>query len=227
MPTLTLNSFVDGDGRSISNWYKINENTAVSGTKTLKNAKIKNIYTNKKFVSLYQSSSYYTFENCEISGIIIGSNGLFVNCEYVDKFMKGCSINLLIKDGAAFSRIAQAYFKNMKIDNSYVKLKGQSASSYLIGYYDSTSDLGKDSYYEIDSPNFHSGSTINAVFSNCVFDITTTSTFTFNINNSSVSPSVINTTKAPNCTAQNKVLGVDSTHWLDTEYLYSIGFNAG
>jgi hypothetical protein len=115
--------------------------------------------------------------------------------------------------------------KDAEINNCYAKLKSES-NYYLFNSgasYDP--DLGRDSYYEIDQAAFGMPKTF--IFSNCVFDITTSSTFTFNIDSSSASPSIINTTKAPNCTPQNKLLGVTAENWLNTEYLASIGFNAG
>jgi hypothetical protein len=142
--------------------------------------------------------------------------------------MKGCSVNLLLKSGAGFLYVQQAYGRWADIDNCYVKIKSDGGRSNIFGSdYNGIATMGSGSYYEIDAPNFFSGNTFSTTFSNCVFDITANSTFTFNIDSSSASPSIINTTKAPNCTPQNKLLGVTAENWLNTEYLASIGFNAG
>ena len=229
MPNLQMNGCnIDGDGKTISNWYNFNtDHYSVSGDGTIKNARISNIYTNYHFCANGYSSSKYIFEDCRISGIIVGDK-VFANLYYVNKVMKGCSVKLLLKSGAGFLYVQQAYGRWADIDNCYVKIKSDGGRSNIFGSdYNGIATMGSDSYYEIDAPNFFSGNTFSTTFSNCVFDITANSTFTFNINDSSASPSIINTTKAPNCTPQNKLLGVTAENWLNTEYLASIGFNAG
>ena len=233
MPSLVVKSVIDGDNKTITNWYAMYTNDSsknviiVYNTGVIKNLNLKNVYamlySSDAFVSNGNSNDdTYCFENCNISGVIL--SGRFFEGYHCKYLMKYCSVNLLFKT-SAFVYISQGYMKDAEINNCYVKLKSES-NYYLFNSEASYApDLGRDSYYEIDQAAF--GMPTAFIFSNCVFDITTNSTFTFNINDSSASPSIINTTKAPNCTPQNKLLGVTAENWLNTEYLASIGFNAG
>ena len=233
MPNLVVKSIIDGDNKTISNWYALytdnyNNLIEVYSTGIIKNLNLQNIYailsSSRGFVANANSNdSSYCFENCNISGVIL--SGSFFYGYYCRYLMKDCSVNLLFKNSAKFIDISQAYMKDAEINNCYVKLKSESNYYLFNSSASSASNLGKNSYYEIDQAAF--GMPTTFAFSNCVFDITTNSTFTFNINDSSASPSIINTTKAPNCTPQNKLLGVIAENWLNTEYLASIGFNAG
>ena len=233
MPPLVVKSIIDGDNKTISNWYAIytnNYNNVISvySSGVIKNLNLQNIYampySSRGFVANADSNtSSYCFENCNISGVMV--SGSFFHGYYSQYLMKDCSVNLLFKNSAKFISISQAYMKDAEINNCYVKLKSESNTYLFYSSASSASNLGRDSYYEIDQAAF--GMPTTFIFSNCVFDITTNSTFTFNITGSSASPSIINTTKAPNCTPQNKLLGVTAENWLNTEYLASIGFNAG
>lgn len=233
MPPLVVKSIIDGDNKIISNWYAIytnNYNNVISvySSGVIRNLNLQNIYampySSRGFVANADSNtSSYCFENCNISGVIL--SGSFFDGYYCKYLMKNCSVNLLFKNTAKFISIDQAYMKDAEINNCYVKLKSESNTYLFYSSASSASNLGRGSYYEIDQAAF--GISSSFIFSNCVFDITTNSTFTFNINDSSASPSIINTTKAPNCTPQNKLLGVTAENWLNTEYLASIGFNAG
>lgn len=233
MPPLVVKSIIDGNNKTISNWYALYSNTSsnvitVHNTGVIKNLNLQNIYailsSSSGFVANGDSNDdTYCFENCNISGVIL--SGRFFDGCYCNYLMKDCSVNLLFKNSAVFVYIAQAYRGNAEINNTYVKLKSESNYYLFNSAYSYTSNLGRDSYYEIDQAAF--GVPTAFIFSNCVFDITASSTFTFNIDNSAASPSIINTTKAPNCTPQNKLLGVTAENWLNTEYLASIGFNAG
>lgn len=233
MPPLVVRSAIDGDNKTITNWYARytqNSNNVISvyNTAVIRNLNLQNIYailsSSRGFVANADSNDdTYCFENCNISGVIL--SGSFFHGYYCKYLMKDCSVNLLFKNSAKFISISQAYMKDAEINNCYVKLKSESNTYLFNSSASSASNLGRDSYYEIDQAAF--GISSSFIFSNCVFDITTNSTFTFNINDSSASPSIINTTKAPNCTPQNKLLGVTAENWLNTEYLASIGFNAG
>ncbi|MCR5109810.1 MAG: hypothetical protein K6B38_02735 [Ruminococcus sp.] len=233
MLPLVVKSIIDGDNKTISNWYAVytnNYNNVISvySSGVIRNLNLRNIYampySSRGFVANADSNtSSYCFENCNISGVIL--SGSFFHGYYCKYLMKDCSVNLLFKNTAKFIDISQAYMKDAEINNCYVKLKSE--SNYYLFYSNASSapNLGSDSYYEIDQAAF--GMSSSFIFSNCVFDITANSTFTFNIDSSSASPSIINTSKAPNCTPQNKLLGVTAENWLNTEYLTSIGFNAG
>lgn len=233
MPPLDVKSIIDGDNKTISNWYAIytnNYNNVISvySSGVIRNLNLQNIYamlySSRGFVANADSNtSSYCFENCNISGVIL--SGSFFHGYYSQYLMKDCSVNLLFKNTAKFISIDQAYMRDAEINNCYVKLKSESNTYLFYSSTSSASNLGRGSYYEIDQAAF--GMPTAFFFSNCVFDITTNSTFTFNITGSSASPSIINTTKAPNCTPQNKLLGVTAENWLDVDYLASIGFNAG
>lgn len=229
MPELVLNgSTVDGDGKIIANWYNNNaSHSSISGNGIIKNAKIRNIYHVNGSVALsfckVDHYNGYLFENCEISGIIAG-NCCFANLNYVHKLMKECSVNLLLKSGAGLYFVWQAYMKDPKIDSCYIKIKSSGGNASIFNSEYGINNAGEDSYYDIEASSLNS---ITATFSNCVFDIKTNATFTLNTSSTAASVSIVNSTNAPNVTAQNQIKAVTDEYWLDTSYLSSIGFNIG
>ena len=195
----------------------------------IKNLKIHNIYFagSGSTSAVFISSNYlsYAVRDCKISGIIVSGSlwsSLYRTGEPYRKAQR-CSIDLLLK---GTSTIFKESTRSLMTD-CYVKIKAENTAD-LFAYTSTGSKLtGQNSYFEIDAPHFYENTTLNrAAFDNCVFEVTSDAAFTFDIN-SSVSPSIINTTKAPNCTPQNKILGVTDENWLDVEYLSGIGFNAG
>lgn len=232
MPALAIRGYIDGNNKVISNWY-VSSTYAKSAIQFfsgyIKDLEIRNIYHqggSNSFAFWNSASTDYSFRNCKISGILI--NTRFIGGNYSEgtgKRCLGCSLNLLLKQSIFVSIRSQG--EGRLFDNCYCKIKAENSPEIITNTNTYALRMGSNSYWEIESSDAIINNSNYIVFDNCVLDVTTNATFTFNINNSSVAPSIINTTKAPNCTPQNKLLGVDDEHWLDTAYLNSIGFNAG
>jgi hypothetical protein len=138
MPPLVVKSIIDGDNKTISNWYALYTNNnknliEVYSTGVIKNLNLQNIYatlfgSSRGFVANANSNtSSYCFENCNISGVIL--SGSFFRGDYCRYLMKDCSVNLLFKSSAKFINISQAYMHDAEINNCYVKLKSESNTS--------------------------------------------------------------------------------------------------
>jgi hypothetical protein len=111
MPPLVVKSIIDGDNKTITNWYAMYINDSgknvinVYNTGVIKNLNLKNVYA-----MLYSSCGFvanadsnddtYCFENCNISGVIL--SGSFFHGYYCRYLMKDCSVNLLFKNSAKF-----------------------------------------------------------------------------------------------------------------------------
>ena len=229
MPSLTVNGTVEGNGFTISNWYHaagwVSNYINFGANGVIKNLKMKNIYcqTNGSyaFVGSTAHKTTYFFEDCEFTGIIV--TGSFIRATYVDDYLKHCSVNLLLKNNSGFSYVGEAFSKNGKMDNCYVKIKSESTETNL--FKGSIVNGGRDSYFEIETDHFYDEGTCSVIFENCVFDITTDASFTFDIN-SNVSPSILRVSHAPHATCLDKMHDVTEEHWLDASYLKNdIGFN--
>lgn len=239
VPLLTCKSYIDGKGYSIKNLYKKDSGALI---RLYTNSKISNVHFtnifrlassgsfNQNSSFLYPEASATTgFYNCEFKGVI--SSAVFVySSGYANNLFNQCNINLIIKNNGCFSVTNNsAGSRSPKINSCRVTIKGQNANSELFKASGSNSNivnLGSDSYYKIDMPNFYEDSICNLfTFDNCVFDIKSQSNGGFNITNSSVSVSIANKTHAPNMTFTDKIHGVTDEYWLDAEYLDSIGFN--
>ena len=109
------------------------------------------------------------------------------------------------------------------MDNCYVKIKSESTETKL--FKGSIVNGGRDSYFEIETDHFFDGATCSVIFENCVFDITTDVTFTFDID-ATVPPSILRASHAPNGVGLDKISAVTEEHWLDAPYLKEqLGFN--
>lgn len=230
MPALTVNGTIEGHGCTISNWYHTanwGSNYITFGDNgVIKNMKLKNIYCQVQGSLAFANhpsgnKNGYYFEDCEFTGIIV--TGMFIRGYYVGDYLKHCSVNLLLKNDAGFSYVAQAFSKSGRMDNCYVKIKSESTETKL--FKGSIVNGGRDSYFEIETEHFFDGATCSVIFENCVFDITTNAQFTFDIN-SNVSPSILRASHAPNASCTNKISAVTEEYWLDASYLKNtVGFN--
>ena len=226
VPQLTIScAEVDGDGKTISRLYKITNDSycvRVNSPCVLKNTIFTNIYTNKSFIYLNSdsSSATSTAQNCKFAGICLGDYFIDMNSY---SYFKNCSVNV---QSSGVTKIA--WFMG-KIINCNIKFSTKAGDmfSYSGGYaYNNMSG----SYLEVEIPNLTSIGNFNyhMTCNNNVFDIITDKTYTFDAQPNGSSVSIWNTTHAPNITLYNgdRIKGVDEEHWLDTEYLASIGFNA-
>ena len=223
MPTLQVNSPIDGDGHVISNWYRTvgAELIAITDANHVDNLTIKNIYVTYTgaIFSFPTNNAVWRFNNCKISGYVLG--WLYDGSNPYNHF-KNCSLN--IKTGITGNH----YLMQSNCLNCYIHVHfTKSGATGLWGNWAKV----ENSYIEVTADD----SVKNAVslggfgsVTNCVIDsYLTTSQSLESYSSSGVDLSIINSTHAPNYTVSGKLALVDDEHWLDTAYLASIGFNAG
>lgn len=221
MPTLEIiKSDIDGDGRTISNWYKIDSGYCINETDSsdtvscIHDLAIINVYITSSltaFCKRSENSGRAFFENCDISGVFFKP---FAYDGSVITF-KGCSINGDFKSNAICD--CSGYY-----ENCYVKAKSTTTGTFLPDY--PVDPIAKDSYLEFDVPNISGLDSYGHGFDNCVLDITSNAQFYVGGGNHAVS--IVNTTHAPNAVPDGtNVKGVSDTNWLNASYLQGIGFN--
>lgn len=223
MPTLQVNSPIDGDGHVISNWYRTvgAELIAITDANHVDNLTIKNIYVTYTgaIFSFPTNDAAWRFNNCKISGYVLG--WLYDGSNPYNHF-KNCSLN--IKTGITGNH----YLMQSNCLNCYIHVHfTKSGATGLWGNWAKV----ENSYIEVTADD----SVKNAVtlggfgsVTNCVIDsYLTTSQSLESYSSSGVDLSIVNATHAPNYTVSGKLALVDDEHWLDTAYLASIGFNAG
>jgi hypothetical protein len=225
MPTLTVNSPIDGNNKKISNWYKITSGYCVDAKNTVSNLTFGNINIASNCDGFYHATEQTDphFENCKFYGI------LYKHFKVGDKTeLKSCSMNLSLKFPADNGTVTLADFNGIFFNNCYLKADDTTATasrSFFPNF--NYRPFAKDSYFEINT----TASSI-AQYSdgqgaeNSVFDIQTNANWTWG-DASGYSCSIFNKTSAPNVSGSNNVIAVTDEHWLDTAYLASIGFNAG
>lgn len=225
-PTLVLNSYVDGDNKTISRWYCTGQRYMITTNNTtyIKNAIFTNIKTGWSLV--YNVSDYdhehITVQNCKFAGIM-GDGYVFAGqgdtrsgkLDSITVNIKGGNLKL-IYHGGSFS------FSN---GNFNVKLKTSTSYLWDSNYYMTSSFY--DSYFELDAPNMTSMSNTSRYlnFDNCVLNLKSNGSITFDSGNSAIS--IFNSTNAPNAVGTaGKIVGVDDTHWLDAAWIANnVGFN--
>lgn len=233
-PTLVLNSNVDGDNKTINEWYCTGSRYMISTNNTLhyiKNCIFTNIKTTYHLVSIqvpYGQDSFVVVNNCKFAGVM-GDGYIFspnVNRDSRNGTIQNVVINikgndlklLYIGTGNDYPHF---YNFNVKLTTD--------ASLLVYSYYSGRYIYFNDSYMEIDGHNINmylSGeSSKKVLFDNSVVDIKTNETLYFDSGNSLVS--IFNSTHAPSAYGvTGKVIGVDDTHWLDADYLANtVGFN--
>lgn len=221
MPTLQVNSPIDGDGHVISNWYRTvgAELIAITDANHVDNLTIKNIYVTYTgaIFSFPTNDAAWRFNNCKISGYVLG--WLYDGSNPYNHF-KNCSLN--IKTGITGNH----YLMQSNCLNCYIHVHfTKSGATGLWGNWAKV----ENSYIEATADD----SVKNAVtlggfgsVTNCVIDSYLTTSQSLE-SYSSADLSIINSAHAPNYTVSGKLALVDDEHWLDTAYLASIGFNAG
>ena len=226
-PTLVLNGYVDGDGKTISRWYNTGERYLITTNNTtyIENAIFTNIKTNYSLI--YNLSDYnpdhITVQNCKFAGIM-GDGYVFAGQgDSSSGKIDGIAVN--IKGGdLKFMYIGSS--SGVSYSNLNIKLSTSTTRLCESNYYINSNF--NDSYFELDAPNLTEiSNTPNRMifFDNCVLDIKSDGAITFDSGNAMLS--IFNSTNAPNAVeTAGKIVGVDDTHWLDAEYLeYTVGFN--
>lgn len=235
MPQLEIYGSVqiDGKNKKISNWnkssgYCVGNNYSNDYTSQIKNL----IFANINLPSGVNFAHYECgrgntdpehFYNCKFygkmyAGIIDGDRTRF----------KDCSINIERKSTGSFGlfngKDATANANGIYFNNCYVKMKWSGSASPVFA--DMNGINGKDSYFELEGNVNSICQYMNAAVDNCVVDLTTNSTVSTG-GNPNVGMSIFNSTHAPNVTEGANFVGVTDANWLNTDYLASIGFNAG
>ena len=223
MPTLQVNSPIDGDGHVISNWYRTvgAEIIAITDANHVDNLTIKNIYVTYTgaIFSFPTNDAVWRFNNCKFSGYVLGwlydgSNPYnhFKNCSFNIK--TGITGNHYLMQSNCLNCYIHVHFtknggnglfgNNAKVENSYIEATADDSVKNVayLGQFGSVTNCVIDSYLTT-SQSLESYSSYGADLS------------------------IINSTHAPNYTVSGKLALVDDEHWLDTAYLASIGFNAG
>lgn len=221
-PALIIAADIEGNGKKISNWYRTNGDGCIGVTGTtsqVRNLSFANIYfkssSSNPFIGLSGYNPNYHFVNCEFRGILF--RALFDAYEGNGSTCNFSSCSFYINSKYSYAAIVADAYRKIGMRYCYIKVTG---SSGLV--FDQSGDTFVDScYIEATMP-----AGVYDKFTNCVLDITTNTSFTAN-GSSSNALNIINSDKAPNATAGTCFALVDDEHWLDVNYLNSIGFNAG
>lgn len=222
MPVLTVNYTIDGNGKTISNWYRTTGGRLINiyDSAHIDNLTLKNIYVtyNDDIFGFPANNNIWRFNNCKFSGYVRGR--LYNNSNPYNHF-KNCSFNIKTGNDMSYS-----YVMNSNCLNCYIHIHFTQKGGY--GLFGNNTEV-ENSYIEITADD----SVKNIVniggfgsVTNCVIDSYLTTSQSIE-SYSSQALSIINSTHAPNYTVSGKMALVDDEHWLDTTYLASIGFNAG
>ena len=221
MPTLQVNSPIDGDGHVISNWYRTvgAELIAITDSSHVDNLTLKNIYVTYSgaIFSFPTNNAAWRFNNCKFSGYV--SKWLYNGSNPYNHF-KNCSFNIKTANSSNY------YIMNSNCLNCYIHVHfTKSGGNGLFG----NNAKVENSYIEVTADDSVKNTVTLGQFgsvTNCVIDSYLTTSQSLESYSSSAL-SIINSTHAPNYTVSGKLALVDDEHWLNTEYLASIGFNAG
>ena len=229
---ITLAANVDGDGRTIRNIYSTQVTTGgifsiTSGS--LSNVKLKNIYSYQPVfysANSITSSRRTAVQDCEISGVC--HNYFYSAGDNCATFQR-CSLNITGESELTESRYPPLFL------SCFIRFRSPSARMFVVNSSDSTRNQMLDaSYIEADMPALtnltrSSGDTDTkdtAVYiDNCVLDIKTNGEFSLGCSSGARARSILRASHAPNITGVANITAVDETHWLDAEYLSSIGFS--
>lgn len=253
MPVLDFgnNVFLDGDGKTITNWYYTG--SGYSGViklynKTSHPCQMKNL--NLANIVLKSSSQYFLLisssgngtqtdnilvENCTFVGIFFGTV-LSIQWENQNvSALRSCAFNVLLKSNTEFIR--RVY--TLPLESCNVRIVSEhSTGANLIDVSSTSSPCPHNCYFDISIPNTSTASSTaisNATYDNCVIKLTTpigstaSSKAKFGVSVSGHNVSILNTSDAtgvePNGSTQIKE--VTDQNWHDIAYLQSIGFSAG
>lgn len=253
MPVLDFgaNVFLDGNGKTITNWYYTGSET--NGvirlySKTSHPCQIKNL--NLANIVLKSSSQYFLFISSSGSGTQT-NNILVENCTFVGIFfgtvlaiqwenqnvsaLRSCAFNALLKSSTKFNRAANA----LPLESCNVRIVSEHPTGANLINISSTSDpCPHNCYFDISIPNASTASPItisNATYDNCVIKLTTpvgstaSSKAKFGVSVSGYNVSILNTSDATGVepSGSTQIKEVTDQNWHDIAYLQSIGFSAG
>lgn len=253
MPVLDFgnNVFLDGDGKTITNWYYTG--SGYSGviklySKDSHPCQMKNL--NLANIVLKSSSQYFLFISPSGSGTQT-NNILVENCTFVGIFfgavlsiqwenqnvsaLRSCAFNVLLKSNTSFNRRAYA----LPLESCNVRIVSENITgSNLIAVSSTSPPCPHNCYFDISIPNAATGSSViisNATYDNCVIKLrtplgTTASTKgKFGVSASGYSVSILNTSDATGVEpdGSTQIKEVTDQNWHDIAYLQSIGFSAG
>ena len=222
MPSITVNYDIDGNGKTISNWYRTTDGRLINiyDSAHIDNLTLKNIYVTYEddIFGFPANNNVWRFNNCKFSGYVSG--WLYSGSSPYNHF-KNCSFNIKSGNSGSNYYLMQSNCLNCYIHVHFTKSGGN-------GLWGNWAKV-ENSYIEVTADD----SVKNAVtlggfgsVTNCVIDSYLTTSESLE-SYSSANLSIINSTHAPNYTVSGKLALVDDEHWLDTAYLASIGFNAG
>lgn len=231
VPYITISSHVDGDGKSIKNLYstEVGQNAIIRVSYgSLSNVKIKNIYSYQTVLSTSNigSDRRSAFTDCEFSGVC---KELFYKASgYATAFTR-CSFNI---NGT--SSLTSSTYPPLFV-SCFIRFKSTATQIFMFSNTSSsTMQMMNASYLEAEMPNMlaitlnSSGTTTNdtrVYIDNSVLDITTDSEFTVGCASGTRATSILRSAHGHDIVAANNVVAVDETHWLDADYLSSIGFS--
>ena len=254
MPVLDFgnNVFLDGDGKTITNWYYTGSGyngviklySKTSHPCQMKNLNLANIVlkSSEQYFLLISSSGSGTqtnnilVENCTFVGIFFGTvlSIQWAN-EATNMALRSCAFNVLLKANTKFNRGIYA----LPLESCNVRIVSEDpAGASLINISSTSYPCPHNCYFDISIPNAstRSSQTIsNATYDNCVIKLrtplgtTASNKSKFGYSVSGYNVSILNTSDAtgvePNDSTQIKE--VTDQNWHDIAYLQSIGFSAG
>ena len=258
MPVLDfgVNVFLDGDGKTITNWYCNNRDVSPiklysknSHPCCMKNLNIANIiykglYNSNKFVTISGAGSgsntdEVLIDNCTFVGEIYG---YFMSMTWANNSVpaiRSTAFNLLLRSVSRFIS-GSDMSSGLPVESCNFKIVSEGTGASLLifnpSYYPP-----QNSYFDISIPNGNPTATNNmticdGLFSNCVIKLSTPagseSTGTkpiFGRSNSNQKVSIINLSAATgvDCGDGTQLKEVTDQNWHDIAYLQSIGFSAG
>ena len=232
MPQCTIASNIDGNGKTIYNLYSITQSSFgifILTFGSLKNIKIKNIYTHRPLfssTSAISSDRRFAFQDCEFSGVC--SDVFYKGSSYCAGFVR-CTFNIKCNSCMTTSTYPPLF------SSCYIKFSSTAIKLFQFSNISTNSiELMDSTYVEANMPELvnismnsdgSSGRDTSVCYDNSVLDITTDAEFTIGYAVSARQRTILRSSHAPNASGTANVTAVDETHWLDAEYLSSIGFN--
>lgn len=215
MPALVIkNTWLDGNNKKVSNWYKTNGTIIQKySSTTVSNLFIANIYCVGSVAIKINNATpdNYHFADCKFSGLVPNNFTYSMDDWHAKNHYARCSFNL---KGSCF---AEGMYTTLYIKDCYIKWTG---SGQVFGGLDP--DRKVDScYIEANVPLGLYSDVVNSVA-----DITSDGVVAFN-GSSGGAKNIFNKTHCPNGTAGTGWIEVEDEHWLDTDWLAGQGFNAG
>lgn len=254
MPTLDfgVNVFLDGGGKTITNWYYTGSGTdgvirlysKTSHPCQMKNLHLANIVlkSSDQYFLLISSSGSGTqtnnilVENCTFVGIFFGTV-LSIQWAYeaTNMALRSCAFNVLLKANTRFNKGTYA----LPLESCNVRIVSEhSTGAGLISISSTSYPCPHNCYFDISIPNASTGSSqtiSNATYDNCVIKLRTPSGTTasnkskFGYSVSDYNVSILNTSEATGVEPfdSTQIKEVTDQNWHDIAYLQSIGFSAG